>query len=71
MPKPLKKPPVEPVTTPPHGDPLKEKLSADISELGSGDGKVSGAERMDVPSRQRREIAMKAAKARWTQKKKG
>jgi len=71
MPKRLKKPPVEPDTTPPHGDPFKEKLSAYMAELGAKGGKVSGAKRMDMPSWQRREIAMKAAKARWAQKKKG
>jgi hypothetical protein len=57
---------VEQSETPPHGDPFKEQLSAYMSKLGAKGGKVSGSKRMkNLTERQRREIAQKAAKARW------
>jgi hypothetical protein len=78
MPKRLKQPgvsafpkkdkPWEPDTAPPHGDPFKDMLSVYMSKLGAKGGKVSGAKRMQMPKRQRVEIARKAAAARWARK---
>jgi len=83
MPKPVKKAatrkpatkrpasaePPEPDQTPPHGDPFEEQFRARMAELGRKGGKISGAKRMQVPEKKRREIALKAARARWTKKK--
>jgi hypothetical protein len=43
----------------------KTIISAHMSELGRKGGTVSGAKRMQMPEKKRREIAMKAAAARW------
>jgi hypothetical protein len=57
--------------TPPHGDPFKEQLSAYMARLGAKGGKISGAKRMkNLTDRQRSEIALKAATARWNKKRK-
>ena len=55
----------EPEATPPHGDPFEAQFRARMAELGRKGGKVSGAKRMEMPAKKRRDIAMKAAKARW------
>lgn len=55
----------EPTVTPPHGDPLADPVRAYMSKIGKKGGTVSGAKRMEMPEKQRREIAIKAAKARW------
>ena len=56
----------QPDVTPPHGDTFKTQLSAHMSALGRKGGKVSGAKRMEnLSDKQRRDIALKAAKARW------
>ena len=60
---------VEESETPPHGDPFRAQLSSYMSRLGSKGGKVSGAKRMEMPAKQRREIARKAASARWRKEK--
>jgi hypothetical protein len=53
MPKPVKKASPKPI-------------SAFMSQLGSKGAPVGGAQRMEsLTDKQRREIAMKAAKARW------
>lgn len=45
-----------------------EQLSAHMAKLGSKGGKVSGAKRMEMPAKKRRDLAMKAAQARWAKK---
>ena len=40
-------------------------ISDYIRKLGKKGGKVSGAKRMEIPEELRREIASKAATARW------
>ena len=45
-----------------------EQLSAHMAKLGSKGGKVSGAKRMEMPAEQRKAIALKAARARWTKR---
>jgi general stress protein YciG len=53
-------------TTPPHGDTFEEQFKARMAELGRKGGKASGAKRMEnLSEKQRRDIALKAAKARW------
>jgi hypothetical protein len=60
---------VEQSETPPHGDPFREQLSAYMAKLGAKGGKVSGAKRMkNLNDSQRREIATRAARARWGKK---
>jgi general stress protein YciG len=54
--------------TPPHGDPFEEQFKARMSELGRKGGKASGAKRMEMPEKQRQDIATKAAQARWKKK---
>ena len=44
---------------------FKEQLSAHMAKLGAKGGKVSGAKRMEMPEKKRKEIATLAAKARW------
>ena len=44
---------------------FKSQLSAYMSKLGKKGGQISGAKRMEMPAKKRRDIAMKAAKARW------
>jgi len=52
--------------TPPHGDTFEAQFKARMAELGRKGGQASGAKRMEnLSDRQRREIALKAAKARW------
>lgn len=46
----------------------KAIISAHMAALGAKGGKVSGAKRMEMPAKQRREIALNAAKARWAKK---
>jgi len=41
---------------------------ARMAALGSKGGKISGAKRMEMPEKQRRAIAKKAAAARWGKK---
>jgi general stress protein YciG len=54
----------------PHGDTFEAHFRARMAELGRKGGKVSGAKRMEnLSDRQRREIALKAAKARWRESK--
>jgi hypothetical protein len=55
--------------TPPHGDPFEAMYRQRTSELGKKAGPVSGAKQMEMPQKQRRDIALKAAKARWANKK--
>jgi len=55
----------EPATTTPHGDPFETQFRARMAELGRKGGRVSGAKRMEMPAKKRREIAKKAASARW------
>jgi len=51
---------------PPHGDTFEAQFKARMAELGRKGGQASGAKRMEnLSDRQRREIALKAAKARW------
>jgi hypothetical protein len=57
---------VDETVTAPHGDPFEAQYKARMSELGRKGGKVSGAKRMEMPAKKRRAIAMKAAKARWS-----
>jgi hypothetical protein len=45
-------------------------ISEYMAKLGKKGGKVSGAKRMEMPEEQRREIARKAAQARWKRRKK-
>jgi hypothetical protein len=40
-------------------------LSAYMSALGRKGGKISGAKRMEMPAKQRKAIALMAARARW------
>lgn len=47
------------------GEPFEEQFRARMAELGRKGGRVSGSKRMEMPALERREIAMKAAKARW------
>jgi hypothetical protein len=47
---------------------FQEQYKAHMAKLGAKGGKASGAKRMDMPAKQRRDIAMKAAKARWAKK---
>ena len=51
-------------------DPLdfNSQLSTYMARLGSKGGKVSGAKRMQMPQKQRKAIAKKAAAARWGKK---
>lgn len=55
----------EPDVTPPHGDPFEAMYRQRMSELGKKGGQVSGAKRMEMPEKQRKAIAKKAAAARW------
>ncbi len=43
-------------------------ISAHMAKLGAKGGKVSGAKRMEMPEKQRKAIAIKAATARWGKK---
>ena len=52
----------------PQGDPFEAQYRARMAELGRKGGKVSGAKRMEMPEKQRKEIAKKAAAARWGKK---
>jgi len=45
-------------------------ISEYLAKLGKKGGKASGAKRMEMPEELRREIAAKAAKARWAKAKK-
>ena len=45
-----------------------EQFSAHMAKLGSKGGKISGAKRMEMPAKQRKAIAKKAAAARWGKK---
>ena len=56
MPKRLKKP----VPTPEPQEPFPSTLSAYMAAIGSKGGKVSGAKRMKMPAKKRREIALKS-----------
>ncbi len=47
---------------------FQEQLSAHMAKLGAKGGKVSGAKRMEMPEKTRKEIARKAAAARWNRK---
>ena len=65
MPKPLKKSP-QPAPAPPSGDPFKEQLSVYMSALGKKGGQIGGKRRLEtMTAKERREVAMKAAQARW------
>ena len=44
---------------------FQAQLSAHMAKLGAKGGKVSGAKRMEMPEKQRKAIAKKAAAARW------
>jgi general stress protein YciG len=52
--------------TPPQGDPFEAMFRQRMAELGRKGGKVSGAKRMEMPEKQRKAIARKAAAARWS-----
>jgi hypothetical protein len=70
MPKRLKNKATDETVTPPHGDSFQRQLSAHMAKLGAKGGKVSGAQRMtNLTTKQRRDIAKKAAKARWSRDK--
>jgi hypothetical protein len=43
-------------------------ISAHMKALGAKGGKISGAKRMEMPEKQRKAIAKKAAAARWGRK---
>jgi len=43
-------------------------LSAYMAMLGAKGGKISGAKRMEMPTEQRKAIALMAARARWKKK---
>jgi general stress protein YciG len=59
----------DPEATPPHGDPFEAMYRARMAELGRRGGKASGAKRMqNLTDKERREIAVKAARARWAKK---
>jgi len=47
---------------------FQEQLSAHMAKLGAKGGKVSGAKRMEMPAKQRREIASKGARAMWVKR---
>lgn len=53
------------VPAPEPGEPFPSALSDYMRAIGSKGGKVSGAKRMEMPERQRKAIAKKAAAARW------
>ncbi len=58
-------------TPPPDGDPFEDQYRKRMSDLGRKGGKISGAKRMDnLSAKTRREIALKAAAARWSSRKK-
>lgn len=64
MPKRLKK--SQPESTPPGGAPFKEQLSVYMSVLGKKGGQIGGKRRLEtMTAKERREVAMKAAQARW------
>ena len=44
---------------------FQEQYSAHMARLGKKGGKISGAKRMEMPEKQRKAIAKKAAAARW------
>lgn len=69
MPKPLKKTaPETRLATPAQGAEFEVQFRARMADLGRKGGKVSGAKRMEMPADKRREIALKAAQARWASK---
>ena len=45
-------------------DPLSV-IREHMRKLGAKGGRISGAKRMEMPAKQRKEIAAKAARARW------
>lgn len=47
---------------------FQAQYKAHMAKLGAKGGKVSGAKRMAMPAKKRREIAIKAARARWAKK---
>ena len=55
---------------PPPKPPLdfETQYKAHMSKLGAKGGKASGAKRMSMPEEQRRNIALKAARARWARR---
>jgi hypothetical protein len=58
--------------TPPQGDPLADPIRAYMAKIGAKGGRTSGAKRMtNLSDRQRREIALKGARARWAKTKGG
>lgn len=70
MPKPPNKAakPKAPAPVPVPEEPFPSVLSAYMAKLGSKGGKVSGAKRIEMPEKQPKAIAKKAAAARWAKK---
>ena len=65
MQKRLKKLP-QPDSAPLNGGPSKEQLSVYMSALGKKGGQIGGKRRLEtMTAKERREVAMKAAQARW------
>ena len=52
-------------TEPAQAPSFQDQLSAHMARLGAKGGKISGAKRMEMPEKQRKAIAKKAAAARW------
>ena len=61
---------VKPWTTDPPAAPadFQTQYREHMKALGAKGGKVSGAKRMEMPEKKRKEIAAKAAQARWAKK---
>lgn len=52
--------------TPPHGDTFREQLSLHMAKLGAKGGKIGGKRRLEtMTAKRRKEVAAKAAAARW------
>ena len=74
MPNPVKKPATSRKTvtvTPTDGDPFAAQYAARMSELGQNAGKAGGAMRMEMREKALREIALRAARARWGKRQAG
>jgi hypothetical protein len=56
------------VATPEEAQALQTLFRAHMASLGAKGGTVSGAKRMDMPANKRREVALKAAQARWAKR---
>jgi hypothetical protein len=55
-----------PAVTTPHVDPFEAQFRARMAELGRKGGQIGGKRRMEtMTEKERRSVALKAAKARW------